>query len=92
MSFLDGPATPQSGQPDGPRLREVAKAIMRRAGTRRPHPADPESRRNAFFSMCCVCTWQREFENKGTASEKALNHGRSAHGDPFLGFVRVQCR
>lgn len=75
-----------------PRLNYVMGELTRTFRPHRPVRVDPESKRNEFTAMCCVCPWQREFENSGTASDEAMKHGRAAHGDPFLGFVRIDAR
>lgn len=83
---------PQPFLSDKPHLREVMNVLNRGFGRRRPVKTDPDSRRNEFNAMCCVCQWQREFENSPKASDEAMRHGRQAHGDPMLGFVRVHAR
>ena len=77
---------------NAPRLRFVLGSLARAFRPHRPHAADPESRRNQFNAMCCVCDWQREYETSQGASDKAMTHGRTAHGDAFMGFVRIQAR
>lgn len=78
-----------------PRLRQVQGALgrqaLRRFG-RRPHLADPESRRNAFYAMCCRCDWQREHDTSQGATDVAMRHALNTHGDAFSGFVRVEAR
>ena len=75
-----------------PNLDFVLGSLQSAFRRHRPVKVDPDSRRNEFNAMCCVCQWQREFENQGRASDAALTHGRTAHGDPFMGFVRIHAR
>jgi hypothetical protein len=60
---------------------------------RRPHRADPESRRNDFVAMCRRCTWQRpDCRDSKQATDFAAAHEREKHGVLDGGLVRVECR
>jgi hypothetical protein len=75
-----------------PRLRHVVNTLSRGFGRRRPHPADPDSRRNVFNAMCGLCDWQREGSTSQGANDMAMKHGWETHGTQDVGFVRVEMR
>lgn len=91
--------------PAEPRLHYVAGELERmfrpapgvgltyKGRARRPHRADPESRRNDFIAMCRRCDWQRpDCPNSMRATELAQAHERDKHGVLDGGLVRVECR
>lgn len=82
-----------SGHAAKPRLQFVLGELQKAFRPHRPIPVpDTADKRHEHTAMCCVCDWQRECGNLGKASDTALIHGRSQHGDPFLGFVRFHAR
>lgn len=79
-----------------PRLDYVMGELARtfRPG-RRPHRADPDSKRNVFVAMCRKCPWQRDYGDPKIASEASGKHEQLAHGStdvPQGGLVMVECR
>lgn len=78
-----------------PRLKYILGELTRTFRPHRPHPADPDSKRNVFVAMCRKCPWQRDLDDPKIASEASGKHERAAHGSTDVeggGLIFVRCR
>jgi hypothetical protein len=82
----------QANAPKRPRLNYVLRELHRAFRPHRPRPVNPDSPRNLHDAMCSRCEWSRQFYDSKKASEAAIAHGQSAHGDPLMAFVRIEAR